>query len=65
MSNETVYHGVPRRPIARKVQAGQYTYLQTLSGTNLAKFDSKSNQTYDRNGRFYGNGNQLDRLLPI
>ena len=65
MSNETIYSGMPRRPIARKVQAGQYLYLQTLSGRNIAKFDFNNNRTYDANGKFYGDGNMLDRLLPV
>lgn len=53
-----------RRPIAKKVTEGQYTYLKECSGRNIAIFDSSNNQTYDSNRKFVGCGNILDRFIP-
>lgn len=53
-----------RRPIAKKLTEGKYTYLKECSGRNIAIFDSSNNRTYDANRKFLGDGNILDRYIP-
>lgn len=53
-----------RRPIAKKLTEGRYTYLKECTGRNIAIFDADRNQTFDANRKFIGNGNLLDRYIP-
>jgi len=62
--NETVYSGIPRKPVARKVSCGNYLHLKELSGRDIAIYDSSCNRTYDGNRKFVGDGNMLDRYIP-
>lgn len=61
---ETVYD-VRRRPIAKIDEQSCYIYLRQCDGKIVAKFDKCANKTYDTNGRLVGNGNVLQRMIPV
>lgn len=63
MRTET-FKNTNRLPVAYIDVAGQYEYLKNMSNQTLAIFDNSCNRTFDKNRKYIGEGNMLQRFIP-